>query len=219
MKTILCVLAVFLGSFSPAHSDWVIIQKTITEGQEKKTTTKIKGDQARVDVGKEMSVITGAGGMQMLMHAQRVIMKTDLATMKAALEMAAKASAPLDKQAAVKPVATGQKERIGEWVAEVFTWDGPLGKGRFWVVRDFPKYAEINAINDRLGKTMGSALAGLVPQAADFNGMVVKSEMMMTGKSVGTLLVSAKEQEVDAKEFTAPEGYHEMKMPMLPGSK
>jgi len=217
MKTFLCVLAVFLGSFSPARSDWVIIQKTVTEGQEKETTTKIKGDQARVDVGKEMSVITGAEGMLMLMHAQKIIMKMDLATMKTALEMAAKASAPLDKQPVPKPVATGQKEKVGEWETEVYTWDGPLGKGRFWVVKDFPKFAEINAMNDKLGKAMGSAMAGLAPQATEFNGMVVKSEMTMTGKSMKTQLVSAKEQEVDAKEFLAPEGYTEMKMPMMPG--
>lgn len=217
MKTFLCVLAVFLGSFSPARSDWVIIQRTVTEGQEKETTTKIKGDQARVDVGKEMSVITGAEGMLMLMHAQKIIMKMDLATMKTALEMAAKAAAPLDKQPVPKPVATGQKEKVGGWETEVYTWDGPLGKGRFWVVKDFPKFAEINAMNDKLGKAMGSAMAGLAPQATEFNGMVVKSEMTMTGKSMKTQLVSAKEQEVDAKEFLAPEGYTEMKMPMMPG--
>lgn len=217
MKTFIRLLITLLCASSPVHADWVIVQKTSAEGQEKETVTKIKGEQARVDVGTEMSVIAGAEGMLMLMHTQKVLMKMDLATMKTALEMAAKAAAPLDKQAVAKPVATGQKEKVGEWEAEIFTWEGQLGKGRFWVAKDFPKFTEINAINDKLGKTMGSALAGLAPQAADFNGMVVRSEVTMMGKNVSTLLVSAKEQEVDAKEFTAPEGYNEMKMPMLPG--
>ena len=217
MKTFVFPLLVMLFTATFASADWVIVQKTNTEGQEKETVTKIKGEQARVDVGAEMSVIAGAEGMLMLMHTQKVLMKMDLATMKMALEMAAKAAAPLDKQPAAKPTATGQKEKVGEWEAEIYIWEGQMGKGRFWVAKDFPKFAEINAINDKLGKTMGNAMAGLAPQAADFNGMVVKSEMTMMGKSVSTLLVSAKEQELDAKAFSAPEGYNEMKMPMMPG--
>jgi hypothetical protein len=80
-------------------------------------------------------------------------------------------------------------------------------------VKDFPKFAEINALNDKLSKAMGNPTAKIAPQASDFAGMVVKSEMTMMGKNITTLLVSAKEQELDAKEFAAPEGYNEMKMP------
>jgi hypothetical protein len=210
-------LLVLLLTATCASADWVIVQKTTTEGQDKETVTRIKGEQARVDVGAEMSVIASAEGMVVLMHTQKMLMKMDLATMLTALEMAAKAAAPLGNQPAAKPVATGQKEKVGEWEAEIYTWEGQIGKGRFWVAKDFPKFSEINAINDKLGKTMGNAMAGLAPQAADFNGMVMKSEMTMMGKNMSTLLVSAKEQEVDAKEFAAPAGYNEMKMPMLPG--
>lgn len=217
MKTSIRVLAVLFCTVALARADWVIVQKTNTAGEEKETVTKIKGEQARVDVGEQMSVMVGAEGMMMLMHAQKVLMKMDLATMKAALEMAAKAAAPLDKQPAAKPVATGQKEKIGDWEAEIYTWEGQLGKGRFWVAKGFPKFAEINAINDKLGKAMGNAMAGLAPQASDFDGMVVKSDMTMMGKNMVTQLISAKEQEVDAKEFAAPDGYTEMKMPMAPG--
>lgn len=217
MKTSFRVFAVLCCTVALARADWVIVQKTNTAGEEKETITKIKGEQARVDVGEQMSVMVGAEGMMMLMHTQKVLMKMDLATMKAALDMAAKAAAPLDKQPAAKPVATGQKEKIGDWEAEIFTWEGQLGKGRFWVAKDFPKFAEINAINDKLGKAMGNAMAGLAPQASDFGGMVVKSDMTMMGKNMVTQLISAKEQEVDAKEFAAPDGYTEMKMPMAPG--
>lgn len=216
MKTFARSLIFLLFTATFASADWVIVQKTTTEGQEKETVTKIKGEQARVDVDKQMSVIVGAEGMMMLMHSQKIMMKMDLATMKSALEAAAKTSAPLDKEQKSKPVATGQKEKVGEWEAEIYTWEGPLGKGRFWVVKEFPKFAEIAAVNDKLGKAMGSAMAGLAPQATDFNGMVVKSDMTMMGKSMTTLLVSAKEQDVDVKEFAAPEGYNEMKMPVMP---
>ncbi len=218
MKTFASAFVALLLTAMPASADWVLIQKTTADGQEKEMVTKIKGEQARVDMGAQMSVIVGAEGMTMLMHTQKMLMKMDVATMKAAMEMAAKAAAPLDKQPAAKPVATGQKEKVGEWETEIFTWEGPVGKGRFWVAKDFPKFAEINAVSDKLGKAVGNSMSGLAPQAADFNGMVVKSEVTMTGKSMTTLLVSAKEQEVDAKEFAAPEGYTEMKMPAMPGA-
>jgi hypothetical protein len=59
-------------------------------------------------------------------------------------------------------------------------------------------------------------VSGISPQASDFDGMVVKSEMTMMGKSVTTLLVSAKEETLNANEFVPPAGYEEMKMPGAP---
>lgn len=219
MKTFVRPIVALLFAVAIARADWVLVQKTVTDGQEKEVTTKIKGEQARVDMGTQMSVIVGEQGMVMLMHAQKVMMKMDLATMKAAMEMAGKATAVLDKQQpAAKPVATGEKEKVGQWDTEIFTWEGQMGKGRFWVAKDFPKHAEINAISDKLGQVVGKSMAGLAPQASDFDGMVVKSEVTMMGKSVTSMLVSAKEEDVDPKEFVPPEGYNEMKMPMMPGA-
>jgi hypothetical protein len=151
--------------------------------------------------------------MVMMMHAQKMMMKMDLTTLKASLEKTGKGPGG---QPTAKPVATGQKEKVGEWNAEIYTWEGTLGKGRFWVAKDFPKHAEISAISDKLGKVMGGAVSGISPQASDFDGMVVKSEMTMMGKSVVSHLVSAKEETLDANEFVPPAGYEEMKMPGAP---
>lgn len=217
MKNLIRSFAALISAVSLAHADWVIVQTTTTEGEDKQTVTKIKGEQARVDVDKQTSVIAGPEGMMMLMHAQKILMKMDLATMKSTIEMTAKNLPGGGNQEVPKPVATGQREKVGEWETEIYTWEGPLGKGRFWVAKNFPKFEEINAMNDKLGKAMGSALAGLAPQASDFGGMAVKSEMTMLGKTMKTLLISAKEENVDAGEFLAPEGYSEMKMPAMPG--
>ncbi|WP_395743094.1 DUF4412 domain-containing protein [Prosthecobacter sp.] len=210
MKTNIFSLIVLLLAATFARADWVLVQRTETAGKENLVTTKIKGEQARVDMGDKMTVIVGAEGMTMLMHAQKAMMKMDLATMKAILEKAAQSSAG---QPVAKPVATGQKEKVGDWDTEIYTWEGPMGKGRFWVAKDFPKHKEISAISDKLGKVVGGAVSGLSPQASDFDGMVVKSEVSMMSKSVSSQLVSAKEETVDAKEFVAPADYNEMKMP------
>lgn len=214
MKTLLPLL-VLLGSATLACADWIIIQKSGFEGQEKEMSTKIKGDKARVDVTGEGSVIVGPEGMVMLMHPEKILMKMDMETVKLTMDSTAKKTAQPAAEPVIKPVATGQKEKVGEWETEVFTWEGQMGKGRFWVAKDFPKFAEINAANDKLGKVMGSTMSGLSPQATDFNGMVVKSEVSMMGRTLTTLLVSAKEQELDAKEFTVPSNYTEVQMPML----
>ncbi len=213
MKTPFLTFAVLLFAATLARADWVLVQKIDTAGQENLVTTKIKGDQARVEMGDKMTVIVGAEGMTMLMHAQKMMMKMDLATMKAAVEKAGKGAG--DKPAA-KPVATGQKEKVGDWDTEIYTWEGQMGKGRFWVAKDFPKFKEISAISDKLGKIVGGSMSGLSPQASDFDGMVVKSEMSMMGKSVVSSLVSAKEENVEAKEFVPPTDYNEMKMPGAP---
>lgn len=215
MKTPALVVAALLFAVTLARADWVLVQKTNTDGKESQITTQIKGDQARVDMGEKMSVIVGTDGMTMLMHAQKMMMKMDLAAMQAAVAMVAKGKS--DQQAA-KPVATGQKEKVGEWDTEIYTWEGQMGKGRFWVAKNFPKHAEISAISDRLGKLVGRSMAGMSPQASDFDGMVVKSEMTLMGKNVNSALVSAKEETVDPQAFLPPQGYNEMKMPTMPGA-
>lgn len=209
-------MAVLLCCTTFASADWVLVQKTVADGQEKEMTTKIKGEQARVDVGGEMSMILDASGMTMIMHGQKVIMKADPAAMKAMLDSAAKMVPTEAGATKTKPVATGEKEKIGEWNTEIFTWEGALGKCRFWVTKDIPKFTEINAISDKLGKAMGNPMVNMVPQASDFDGYAVKSEMIIAGKTITTLLISAKEQDVEAKDFATPEGYTEMKMPAVP---
>ncbi len=216
MKTRFLSFIVLALAATHARADWVLVQKTDTAGQENLVTTKIKGEQARVDMGDKMTVIVGAEGMTMLMHAQKMMVKMDPAALKEAMEKSAKGMA--DKAAAVKPVATGQKEKVGEWDTEIFTWESAMAKGRFWVAKDFPKHAEISAVSDKLGKVVGGSVSSLAPQASDFNGMVVKSEVTMMGKGVTSFLVSAKEETVDPSEFVPPAGYNEMKMPAMPGA-
>lgn len=216
MKRFAHTILALLCAVSLAKADWLIVEKHSTDGQDKVVTVKIKGEQARVDDGAETSIILDSKGVTIMMHAQKMIMKADPATMKAMVDAAAKAAGPSAVPKA-RPVATGQKEKVGEWDTEVFTWEGPMGKGRFWVTKAIPKHAELNAINDKLSKAMGNPMANMAPAASDFDGMIVKSELSVMGKTIITTLQSVKEQDVDAKEFLPPaEGYTEMKMPAPP---
>lgn len=198
-------------------ADWTITQKNTTDGKAENMVIKVKGDKTRADVGDQMSVISdaAAGEITMFMHAQKMMMKMNGDSMKGIMalagQMLGKGSVPS------KPVATGQMEKVGEYETEIYTWNGQLGSGKFWVAKDFPGFAELNAVQDKLMKAMGNPAASFAPQNSDFPGMVVKSEMNVMGKSALSELVSVAKDPVDEAIFKAPEGYQEMKMPTLPG--
>lgn len=198
-------------------ADWTITQKNTTDGKVENMVIKVKGDKTRADVGDQMSVISdaAAGEVTMFMHAQKMMMKMNGDSMKGIMalagQMLGKGSAP------AKPVATGKMEKVGDYETEIYTWSGQLGSGKFWVAKDFPGFAELNAVQDKLMKAMGNPAASFAPQNSDFPGMVVKSEMNVMGKSALSELVSVVKDPVDEAIFKAPEGYQEMKMPSLPG--
>jgi hypothetical protein len=200
-------------------ADWVVVQKATSEGRSEEIHIRLKGDQTRLDAGKEMTIIAGAddGQMVMLMHQQKVMMRMKADTLKGVMALAGAALG--GDQAVAKPVATGMKEKIGEYDCEIFTWSGKMGSGKFWVARDFPGYQSLSTAQDKLMKAMGNPASSFTPQASDFPGMVIKSEMQVMGKTSISELVSAKEEEVDAAIFNLPTDYREMQMPGLPGGK
>ncbi len=215
----LSLIAGFCLLASSACADWVLVQKATADDKTEEVVIHIKGEQTRLDVGKEMSVIAGGadGQMIMLMHQQKMMMRLSADTLKGVMALAGAAFGA--DQAAAKPVATGMKEKVGTYVCEVFTWTGKMGSGKFWVARDFAGYEALNAAQDKLMQAMGNPASAFAPQASDFPGMVIKSEMQVMGKSNVSELVSAKEEAVDAAIFVLPADYKEMKMPALPGGK
>ena len=219
MKKSFLLLAASFLVLQSTFADWVVVQKTTTDGQAEEVNIKIKGDMTRMDVGQQMSIIADGAdsSMVMLMHAQKVIMKMDAESLKAMMAMASGALGGNTDKPVAKPVATGQKEKIGEYDCEIYTWSGQIGSGKFWVAKDFPGYEELNAAQDKMMKAMGNPAAAMSPQASDFPGMVIKADMTVMGKSSVSELVSAKQEPVEATAFALPEGYQEMKMPAIPG--
>lgn len=216
MKTSLILAATFLSLHS-ALADWVIIQKVTTDqAKDVSMSIKAKGDKSRMDMGDQMSLILDSttGDSIMFMHPQKMMMKLSAESMKGIMAMAAQ---QLGNEPAAKPKATGKMEKVGEYECEIYTWEGKLGTGKFWVAKDFPNAKELNELQDKMMKSMGSPMASLVPQNSDFPGIVVKSEMTVMGKANISELVSAKQEALSDDVFKTPEGYQEMKTPGLPG--
>ena len=200
---------------APARADLVIVQHVDGSGQSGDQTIRIKGDKARADLSSQISMITdgASGDIVTLMHAQKAFLKTAAAQSKVLMEQLKKLA---PDAAGPKLVPTGKKEKVGNYECEVFT--SRLGglSVTYWIAKDFPNYPAVLA---QMGKFQGGAISamgrGMMPELKDFPGMQIKTEIDLGGKKVSTVLLSAKEENVDPASFEIPKDYKEASAPPL----
>jgi len=91
----------------------------------------------------DMSTITdsGTGDSVVLMHKSKTIMKMSGAQVKQVMEAMRKqmGNGAATNAMALKPVATGKTEKVGDYNTEIYTWTNSRGMGQIlWVAKDFP---------------------------------------------------------------------------------
>ena len=154
-----------------------------------------------------------SGGIITLMHAQKTFLKVTAAQTKAMLEQLQKLA---PSAAGPKLVPTGKTEKIGNYDCEIFTSNLGAVSVTYWIAKDFPNY---KAVLEQMEKLQAGSIAamgrGMMPELKDFPGMQIKTEMDMSGKKVSTVLVSAKEENVDPASFEIPKDYKEISAPPL----
>jgi hypothetical protein len=178
-------------------------------------TIKSKGDKFRVDVNGgprgAMSTIldTSGGEIIQLEHERKEARKIPGEILKQRLEALKKNAPPTTDTA--PPKATGEKEKIGDWECEIYTWEKDKVAAKLWVATNIPKTAEIKAMLEKL-KSGGLGAPPSGPDTTALPGVVVKTETATPGGKSTMTIGSIKEQNVDAAEFEVPAGY-EMKLP------
>ena len=216
MKRLLSAAALLL-SLTPARADFIIEQKVDGLGQQSGSiVVKIKETKARAELSPQISyIIDGVSGDSItLMHGQKGFMKVSAEQGKALMEQMQKTQGIAGTPP--KPVATGQRESVNQWTAEIFTWSSGSLAVRYWVAKDFPNSAAIQTAMDKArAGGLGALNKNLLPANSDFPGMVVKTEMKTKGKVVTSTIVSVKEEPVDAKQFEIPADYKELPTPSL----
>ena len=226
MKRSLLPLALFL-TVAAARADLVIEQKIESALQSGPMTMKVKGEKARVDItGGPMGAISSivdltSGDATTLMHGSKMVMKVSGAQTKQMMEMMKKqfGGDTSGNAAPAAPKATGKKEKVGDYNAEVYTWTGNGGTHTMWITKDIPNYEKLKVQLDKLNKSPIAGIAGgMAPDMSSLPGVVVKSEMEMAGQKFAMSLVSVKEEPVDAALFEVPKDYKEMAQPALPGA-
>jgi hypothetical protein len=214
----LCSAALFFSA-AAAQADLVIVQKIESPLQSGNMTIKVKEGKARADIAQQVSTITdGATGETVtLMHGQKSYMRMSAERSKALLQQLQKLQGAAQPGTAATPpklTPTGRKEKVDKYDCEVFTWSTGGANVTYWIARDFPNFAQVNAV---LEKTQNSGIAavgkGMLPSSADFPGMPVKTEMTINGQKVTTTIVSVTEEPVDAAAFEVPKDYKEMAAP------
>ncbi len=224
MKKITLLFAPFF-CLALAHADWTIEQKIESPFMNGVSTTSIKGDVMRVDTpmpggaGQVSQIIDfGKGKATTLMHAQKMAMQMDLATLRNAAQAAVKQNPALAGAAgtpAVKPKPTGS-EKVGEWNTDIYEITAAGIPMRLWVAKDFPKAAELKEAMMKGAKAMGAGSPGMPdPSQFDLPGMAVKTEVTTPAGKITSTLVKATEGPIDDGKFAVPADYQNMAMPNL----
>ena len=200
-----------------ARADIVIVEDVQTDAGNQEITVKIKGDKIRTDVGKEITAIIdlNSGDVLTIMHAQKMFIKM-AGKMKAVLEQVKKAQATAAASGtAPKITDTGKQEKVGDYNAEIYTVESDYGKTTMWVTKDFPNYAAIKEEMKKLDSLQ--AISGKTEtDTSKVDGVPVKIEAVVGGKTITTKMVSIKQDQVNDAEFQTPADYKEMQMPKMP---
>jgi hypothetical protein len=219
------VLVALVFTIVAARADLVLEQTIESAMINGNITTKIKGDKVRVDMpatpqGAISSIMdVNTGDSVTLMHAQKAVIKISGAEIKQMAENMKKARAN-GAAANAKPPKfhdTGKAEKVGDYSTEIYTWSSPDGANQtVWVAKNFPNYARIKVQMDKLSNSPVAQMSkDTSPDVGMLPGMVVKTQMEMKGQKVTSILVSAKEESVDASIFETPKDYHEMVQPAM----
>jgi hypothetical protein len=200
MKKLL--LPLFLLGGVIAQADVVIEQNIESSATTGKMVMKIKGERARMDMPKNAAgamsmVIDMKGGeVSILMHDQKMVMKS---------KIPAQSKEAIDAAKVEMPKATGKKEKVGEWDTEIFEGNVANIPTKMWVAKDFPNY---KALMEQMNK-LSAATGGGAAAKFDLGGMVVKTEMNLPaagGKMTMTVL-KVKEEPVAEDDLKVPADY------------
>jgi hypothetical protein len=202
-----------------AHADVVIEQKAEGPMLNAKMTMKIKGDRARTDTVSDASSVTifmdlKNEKMMVLVHEQKVAMEKDMKAIREQTE-AAQRAAGLDPSRIGAPKATGTKEKVGEWMAEVYEFTLGNVTGKIWVSKDFPNG---QAVRDELKRVTAVNNGGFDPNKLDVPGMIVKYQFNTQMGAITSTLIKASQEPVPDSDFVIPQGYNQMAMPPISGT-
>lgn len=216
MKRLL-VLAFFLPILHRAIADLVVGQRIEETGQTGTTATlRLKGNKLRVDLetptGPVSSVMDlDTGDSVRLMHDQKVMTRLSGAQAKETIDFLRKEAGKKTETRSGKPEAAGRKERIGEFLTEVFTWNGANGVQTIWVTKELPNYAKVKEQFDRISKSAS-------PELTSLPGVVVKTEVEREGKKFTATVLSVKEEEQNPALFEPPPDYRESEKRVKPNT-
>ena len=228
MKRLFFIIAALLAT-DAARADLTIRQKTLTWEQSIESTVALAEGKMRTDHTMDeslgpTSVIEMKSGnclkIVTLVHNSKTaliqwVVMPDPQPTKPQADPAADVPdfiKPLmdeAKKGKVPTLATGRREKIGEYETEIYNWNSdPKNHLDLWIATDFPNYRRINEEHERLLYTVYRKCATpMGPDRFGLPGMEIRSKGIVFGSDVETTLVSASLEPVPASQFEIPAGY------------
>lgn len=208
-KLLLPLLTLTLAT--AARADLTITQEVQQEGGGQKMTMKIKDQQMRMDATPQATTVIDlkTGDTTTFVHEQKMIIKASGAKLK---EMQKQALAQNADTKVEPPKATGKKETINGYACEEYEVNANGGKMDLWITKDVPAAEKAMAELSAIGGPTDPVQAAL--KAQGFSGFPMRTVVEMPGMGKTTVtVVGLNEKPIDASEFTAPPGYHEVQIP------
>jgi hypothetical protein len=222
MRTKLLFPAILAALTVAAPADLIIESKLESPQINSNITTKLKDGRMRADMtgplGAMSSIMESTGDSVQLIHGQKMAMKTSAAQIKQAIETGKKlAGGTTDAEAAkTAPKATGEKEKVGDYECEIYTWSGGGTTSRFWIALNHPKAAQLKTAEEQMRKGTNS-FAGAGPDVSKLPGPALKTENTIANMKTVVTILSIKEEPVPASDFEVPKDYQTMDMSQLGG--
>lgn len=223
MKTLLIRLALPLLLVATASADWVIESNVESAKANGVMIIKVKGDKMRMDVPNERigavsSIVdTKTGDTLQIVHARKAAMKIDGEAMKK-MVASSREKAGFKEADASELKATGEKEKVGEYDCEIYTWSNGTVSKKFWVAKNHPKEAVLKDLEKRMRSGFLSGMQ-MGPDTTTLAGVVIKTETTSPAGNTRSVINSVKELDLDPKDFEVPEGYQTMAPPVPPAAK
>lgn len=199
-------------SVSPLHLQADLIVKQQIEGaQSGEMTVQIKNGKSRADLAEPVSMITDAvtGETIVLQHAKKTFIRMPENQTKALAAQLLKAQAGTAR----KLDATGQRLAIGGHDCELHVWSVGALRMRFWVAKNYPAGAAVQAQLDQLqNQGLAAITASLMPKPSEMPGVRLRTELEVQGQKVTYTITSIVDTTVDPAVFAIPQDYREAPM-------
>lgn len=195
------------------------MQKVEGGGQSAEQTIRIKGDQARCDVGGSFSLLVDRKGgvTTTLSHPQKGYLTI---SPERAASMLAQMQKARGSDEAPTLTDTGKTEKLSDHQCGIFTSDLGSVKVTYWLAKDYPNFVALLAQMDVVeSNPLSGAASRVALRTKDLPGMPMKITMEKGGQKVTITLISAKEEPVDAAIFKIPDDYEELAISPPPAAK
>ncbi len=220
MRAFLIRLALPLLLAATASADWVIESNVESPKVNGVMVVKVKGDKVRMDIPNERlggltSIVdTKTGDTIQIIHARKVAMKMDGATLKQTIT-AAREKNGIKEDDSPELKTTGETEKVGDYDCDIYTWSNGAVTKKYWVAKNHPNAAALKELEKQMRNGFVSGMQ-VGPDTTKLPGPVIKTESVTPTGTMRTQITSLKEQEVEAKDFEVPEGYQTVAAPATP---